>query len=52
MAVKGEKRSGCKGGVGQKNNTLRHMLVRAGKASWVPVRLYNPGEAWEKTGLP
>ena len=32
--------------------TKRLMLVKHGKASWVPIRLYSPEDAWVKAGLP
>jgi len=40
-----------KGGVSQKTSTHRLVLVRQGKASWLPIRLMSVEDACRKAGL-
>jgi len=40
-----------KGGVSQKTSTHRLVLVRQGKASWLPLRLMSVEDACRKAGL-
>ena len=37
--------------IGQTINSRRVNMVRQGRASWLPVRLYSPEEALRKAGL-
>ena len=49
--VKGSRKGQGKGGACQVIQTKRLMLVKSGKASWVPIRMYSVEEAFRKAGI-